>query len=296
MKRLTSVLLIVLTVLMLAMPVSANSPPPGYFCSFHFENLPEGTAYVDILIELSEDASVYRTLNENNLPSGVSETSAIASFCEDGYRSYSLHYADASAMMEPEDNYAIIHDKVLIELRSSGELDNIKLAMVDEAGAVLLVSAPHSLAQKSKFLFMELAGDVYYDAKTDSLTVQEQLSTVSILTFLIISIAGLLLTLFVEWEVGWAFGLHKEYSRLILLTNTVSQVLMRIVDILIRGFIGFAYLYVVLVLEVFVYAGEFLVYRKKMKTVSWKRCLLYTITANSASLLIGLWLFKFLLI
>lgn len=295
MKRVASLVLIVFIVLAFALPAAANGPSPGYFCSFVFENLPENTAYVDILIKLSPEDAAYQTLNKHNLPKFFSADSAIAAYSQDGYRSYSLHYANASMMTEVKNSRGVLYDDTLVGLRSSGKAAQMKLAMIDGEGNVLQVSAPHSFQNKSRFIFMELAGEVYYDAQADTLEVSEQVSISAIVFFVFLSLGGLALTLMVEYFASWPFKLDREFGKLILLTNLVSQLLMRLVDLFIRGFIGFNYVYMVLILEVLVYAGEFLFYRKKMTGVSWKKCLLYTVTANTISLVLGLLMFRIVL-
>ena len=48
------------------------------------------------------------------------------------------------------------------------------------------------------------------------------------------------------------------------------------------------YMIAVAMLEILVYLGEFLVYRKRMGDVSLNRCIAYTLCANTASLMAGL--------
>lgn len=295
MKKLASLTLVMFIVLALALPVAANGPGPDYFCSFTFKNLPENTAYVDLLIKLSPEDAAYKTLNNLNLPKSFSAESPIAVYSQDGYCSYSLHYAYASMMIEVKNDRGTLFDKTLVDLRTSGKADQLKLAMIDGEGNILQVSAPHSFQNKTRFIFMELVGQVYYDAQADTLEIPEQVNLFLILTFVFLSIGGLALTLVVEYYASWPFGLDRKFGKLILLTNLVSQLLMRLVDLLIRGFIGFDYVYMVLILEVLVYTGEFLFYRKKMLGVSWKKCLLYTFTANTLSLVLGLLMFRIVL-
>jgi hypothetical protein len=44
-----------------------------------------------------------------------------------------------------------------------------------------------------------------------------------------------------------------------------------------------------LVLEVAVYIGEGIVYCLRFKDTSWKKAVAYTVVANTASLVLGLW-------
>ena len=119
----------------------------------------------------------------------------------------------------------------------------------------------------------------------------ESVEVVGLPAFLMLGflvLCGMVITCFVEWLVSFVFCLHHRNNRLILWTNVVSQILMWLVYILLCGLFRLEHIWVVVILEVLVYAGEFLVYWKKMHEVSWLKCLLYTVAANTASLLIGL--------
>ena len=98
----------------------------------------------------------------------------------------------------------------------------------------------------------------------------------------------IVITCFVEWLVSLAFCLDRRNSRLVIWTNVISQILMWAAYILLCGALKLEHIWVVVILEVLIYTGEFLFYRKKMHEVSWLKCLLYTVTANTASLLVGL--------
>lgn len=112
------------------------------------------------------------------------------------------------------------------------------------------------------------------------------LPAVLLLGFLVL--CGIVITCFCEWLVSLLFRLDHRNSRLILWTNVVSQILMWLAYILLYGFFELNRIWVVVILEVLVYASEFLFYWKKMYEVSWPKCLAYTIAANTASLLLGL--------
>ena len=109
---------------------------------------------------------------------------------------------------------------------------------------------------------------------------------VLILGFIVL--ACIVITCFCEWLVSLLFQLNRRNSRLVIWTNVISQILMWAAYILLCGILKLEHLWVVVILEVLIYTGEFLFYRKKMHEVSWLKCLLYTVTANTASLLAGL--------
>ena len=112
------------------------------------------------------------------------------------------------------------------------------------------------------------------------------LSGILMVAFLIF--CGMAITCFCEWLVSLAFRFDHRNDRLILWTNVVSQLLMWLVYILLYNFLKLDRIWIIIILEVLVYAGEFLFYWKKMHEASWLKCLIYTITANTASLVLGL--------
>ena len=118
----------------------------------------------------------------------------------------------------------------------------------------------------------------------------------TILVILLVVGVSMGITCFVEWLIAGWFHLGKHNNKLILKTNLASQLIMWAVFLVVLLLsnvwlieIMIAYYWLVLIcVETPIYVGEFLVYRKKMPEISWTRCLAYTVTANTASLLLGL--------
>ena len=96
------------------------------------------------------------------------------------------------------------------------------------------------------------------------------------------------MTCFSEWLVSLMFQLNHRNDRLIILTNVVSQILMWLAYILLHGYLKLDRALIIVILEILIYSGEFLLYWRKMHEVSWLKCLLYTAAANTTSLLLGL--------
>ena len=161
----------------------------------------------------------------------------------------------------------------------------IRLALLDEKGNILQISRTFSV--KSQFIFEYQYNTFHYDAGEDVLERDTRFNTSAMILFAFLSIAGLILTCFLENTIALPFGLWKGYGKLILRTNILSQILMRLLHVLLYGWIFNRYVFTVVVLEILVYSGEFLFYRKKIKDVSWKRILWYTITANTVSLAVS---------
>lgn len=295
-------ILLTTVILLMSLPVtaSANSPAPDPWFTFCLTNLPEGTVYVDLLILLPETDPQYRELVADNLPDGFSEDAQIVNYCEDDFRSYTFHYRGALSDIQVDSNQSVtfftdssqIYDNIAYEHQADIESrGKIRLAMLDEKGNILKVSKSLSLQPAS--LFSYSLGVFRYDASADRIAVESNSNTLAVILFLIISACGIALTCVTEWLVALLFDLAHSHGKLIVCTNIVSQLLMRVTQMLLLYILFLNdilfYAGMVFVLEFVVYVCEFLFYRKKMWYISWKRCLLYTVCANTASALIGLW-------
>ena len=119
--------------------------------------------------------------------------------------------------------------------------------------------------------------------------------------FLIVSVLGIVLTIVLEWLVCRLFGIGKEHKKLIICTNLVTQIVLRILQLFIFAlmpegisFLAWSIIYLT-VLELLVYLCEFLIYTWRIPEKTWKECLYYTVTANTISLFAGLLLLFVLL-
>ncbi|MBQ9148722.1 MAG: hypothetical protein IJX69_04055 [Oscillospiraceae bacterium] len=281
MKRYPVVILLAMLMLMLLpIGVSANGPAPVPWLDVYLTNAPEGTAYVDLLIPLTEDDPRYSELNEQNLPEGFSAQSPIVTYCEDGFRSYTFHFEDAlsSIAMDGAECFRYEH------LDDIEQQNVIRLAMLDEKGNILKVSDDLSMGRRRVAAFID--GPGRYDAATGEWELEMSVSGSGIVFYVILSGLGVGFTCFLERLMAWVFGVGKPYGRLVLKTNLFSQLIMRVAFILLYGVVFWRYSHAVIFLEVLVYLSEYLVYHVKMKSVSWKRKLLYTVAANTVSLVL----------
>ena len=96
--------MILLFVVFTAFPVSAFMPTESFRCDIVEENIPDNTAFVDLLLPIQAEDEGYVDYNKaNGEKFGISENSEIISYCEDGYRSYTFHIVDADAEIIPYD-------------------------------------------------------------------------------------------------------------------------------------------------------------------------------------------------
>ncbi len=295
-----SVLLLLFSVS--AVTASANGPAPSPWYNFYFINLPEDTVYVDLLIYLPESDPMFVEVNERNIPDSFSPYAQILSYCQDDYRSYTFHYRDALSVINLNATTASGFDSVVSFFTSGGNYINddtvrfshaddieargmIKLAMLDSEGNMLMISSPQSL--RSRVFLAYTLGSYNYDAQTDQLEVEYAISGFGIIAYFFVSLIGIFITCITEGMVATAFKLDGKYAKLIRCTNIISQIAMRFLFVLFYSLLFWRYLIAVVLLEILVYTGEYLIYRKKMTDISAKKCLLYTVCANSLSWIIG---------
>ena len=109
-------------------------------------------------------------------------------------------------------------------------------------------------------------------------------------------------TCLVEWLVCIPFKLHYVYTKTILVTNVITQVIMHFLEWLLMAvfpmnFIDAIswYILTVTILEVAVVVSEFFIYRKKILGYSIQSHLFYVLSANAASAFGGLLLLLFII-
>lgn len=103
---------------------------------------------------------------------------------------------------------------------------------------------------------------------------------------LLVILVILLIHCVIKWLVAKALEIWFDNEKLIFLTGIIAYILQW--GVFLGTMICFtdAFLPVAIPLVVLIYLGEFLFYFKKMVSASWKKCLLYTIGTNLASLAI----------
>ena len=300
MKRFAALLFAVLVTisvpLFLPLQVSANSPPPAPFYIIKLSDLPEGTAYVDLLVYLPESDPYYTELAGENLPEGFSAQSEIVTYQQNDFRSYTFHYASAKSsiradsadgvlfFMDSRDNWENIRHDHMEDIEAKGE---IRLAMLDAEGNIIQLSQTFLL--KARKFLGSIEGYFVYNGAADTLEIEERTTFFGYAVYGILAFMGITLTCLLEWGVARLMGLGREDSSNVGLVNIFSQILMHILYIAFYSVVFWRYTVALVLLEVLVYVGEFLYYRfVLLRHLSVKKCLLFTVTANTASLLLGM--------
>ena len=70
--------------------------------SVHASNVPDGTCYLDLLLQIDENDAYYTDYHEGVTPEAFSRESDIAAYHEDGYVSMSVHYLPLRAVQKGE--------------------------------------------------------------------------------------------------------------------------------------------------------------------------------------------------
>lgn len=101
-KRLSLFVCTAAFLIALAVPAYAWMPDNSFDVQIDQEQIPADTAYVDLLMPIPTDDEAYVPYHqENGEKYGIPAQSELVTYCEDGYRSYTFHVADAVSDMTP---------------------------------------------------------------------------------------------------------------------------------------------------------------------------------------------------
>lgn len=276
----TICILIVLLISVSFLPFQAyaNGPVPMPMLTFHLEDLPSGTAYVDLAV-CAPDSKITQLAQQP--PEGLSKDCPLVCGDYGEYVSYSFRVKGAQSTIVPDADGCVYFSH-------EGEIPQwgkVRLVMADSNGNILKISEPFDILPKG--MFESSMNWFSYNALADQLQMETHVYGTSWMFYIIFSIAGVILTCGSEWIVGKLFGLTTLVGKLILTTNVFSQIIMRLLFVILYGILH-RYVLVMVILEVLVYAGEFVYYRLKADYLSVKKLALYVLVANTTSLLLGL--------
>lgn len=270
-----------LTVILLPQTVSANSPPPPAFCTVELVNPSPEAYYVDLLVPLSKNQPDY--VQQPQLPEAFENTAPILLFEEQGYMSYTYHYANSSSQNVVGENsitffegsishYGIFKDK------------SIKLAVLDKKGNILQISEPFVLTET--YFAANPTGTIIYNCLTGQINVEQEIDSSKAH---IQSIFFLLVSVLCEVLVACIFRLKLLTVAIV---NVFSQIIMRVLFHFMYGTLIVSYVWLVVILEIIVYTAEYFVFCGVMRHEKKSKILWYTAIANTCSLVVGLLLFN----
>ena len=278
-------LLLVAAMSLSALTASANSPAPPTYFDYTVINAEENVKFADVLIKIAPGDADYAYFNRDNPVSEMVEVnSKIVTYHEDGYRSMSFHYAYAVSSLQLQGAIKIINSLPINDITPS-----IKIALLDADGNILKISPEISVIPDSYQLSPRA---VRYDAVSDTLEVQFVKDSFyggpyMSIWFSFTVLFQMALSILCEALIALAFRLRPVYK--IILVNIVTQV--AFVSCILWG--GFDYLTVLIVGESVIYVAEFLAYLLLLREQPKWRLAVYTVVANTASLLLGYFLNSF---
>ena len=311
---------------LVATPVAASSPPTPSNMRILIKNPPRVAVFADILIRINERDLNFTAVNEYNLALfGLNAQSEIVGFNDNGFRSFTFHYRDATSdirLGEPiqgrlyENSLAVRfgygeREEFRTQFRDLLEnYSDMKIALLDYAGNVISVSARFSLPSPRRGVSITgawLGEEVFYNHMTGEITVNIGELRYNYLgniirpilyrsPLLVLSVIALF-SVVLEIVTGICFGFRGKKMVLIVFANllTLAFVVMFILWLHHWGFGNEDLFFLMLMLLIVVtYTAKILLYRISpiMKDISTRKTLQYSIIANtiSFSFLVGAFL------
>ena len=266
---------------MLPLTAYANSPPPPSHFYVQIDNPPENAVYADILIKLDAQSDGYTPFNSGNgTRQGITAESEIVRYGHDGYVSLSFRYDKVYSDIKLEN---FIYFEMNPASQSIDKItESLKVALLDKDGNILQISPPINTTPPSN----QFARELIYDADGTLFEIRFNdfyRGSVNLLFPIFLLVFGrMLLSIGVETLIAVPFKIKP--LRKIAIVNFITQIAL----IAFICFSGLNYIYAVIVGEIFVYLSEGAAYMLMFKSVKKTRIIIYTITANTATLIIGL--------
>lgn len=277
--------------------VFANAPAPADSLTFELINLPENAVYADILIKIDKDDPQYVDFQPNDFVKAPEDCSALVDYSHNGYCSFTFHYRDAKSEFkiynsdEWPDYYSIIfcrgseYREYLTQYEDLlNNYSDIRLVLMDEDFNIISVSEEAQLPKVSPFI--RFSGHVEYDGNENCINIDTDINPYFFLGILYVfpSVFLIFFSVGCELIVAVCFRLWGRKIPTVLIVNFSTQLIMRLAYFL----LPFTYLVETIILEVLVYSSEFFVYRKTMKDVKTAKIAVYTVVANTLSLVFGI--------
>ena len=274
---------IILLFILCVLPLTAyaNSPPPPSHFYVQIDNLPDNAVYADILIKIDAQSDGYAPFNsDNGNRYGIAADSEIVGYDYDGYMSLSFHYNGVYSEMNPGN---FLYFQMTPASQSIDKItESLKVALFDKDGNIIQVSPSIStIPPKNQF-----ARELIYDADGTMFEIQFNdfyRGSINFLLSIVVLIFGrMLLSVVIETLIAIPFKIKP--LRKIVIVNLITQIAL----LTFMGFSGLTYMSAIIIGEIFVYLSECAAYMMMFKSVKKSRIIIYTITANTATLILGL--------
>jgi len=288
-KGFVVLLFAVMVLLAVVLPVKANSPVPGAGITIYLTEKPAvEVAFIDLLVPLSAESSNYCNYNsDNGRLYGIGENSDIVACQEEGFVSYTFHYAGAVSGMTIETvkipealPYEVDFENAMEDLK--GKADDIKIAFLDSTGNMISVSEPVSIADTSIGYFvgsiniepetMRIVDDGYY------------ISAMTIIFLPFMMIPRVAVSVILETLIARLFKIIP--LRKIVILNILTQLVLSLFMIT----TGLSYWTSLIIGEIMVYVIEAVIVLLLYKSIKREKLFIFVVTANTLSLGLGIWL------
>ena len=277
-------------VYMVPFSASANAPMPADSLEVCISNLPEGAVYADLLIKIDENDPNYIE-HQKSVYDGNEQT--MSAYCEDGYRSFTLHYNGAKSGIKLENFYDDIfcvdfcrgsdYQDYLTQYEDLCEnYRDIKIVLLDKDFEIISVSCEAKLPNPG--WAEDFNGDVEYDAAKNSFEIDTRINPYMVILGSFFSGVIILISVVIELLTALLFGYNSKRLTTVAIVNVCSQVIMRVLYLI----LPLTYLVETVILEVLVFTSETLIYKKRFEDSRWSDVLTYTIVANVLSLAAGI--------
>ena len=167
---------------------------------------------------------------------------------------------------------------------------DVKVALLDKDFNIIVVSESIQLPKENNAFVFD--GEICFDFNTNSLDFDTRINPYFVVFGGFFSILIMLMSIGTETVISLLFGFRGRQTLTILIVNICSQIIMRLLYLV----LPFTYLIETIILEVCVYTAEFFIYKKYFKGTSVIKLVGYTLTANTLSLLLGIFLDCYILI
>lgn len=277
-----------------------SPPPPSYFYSY-VSKADSNVKYTEILVKISKSSKYYTDLNTSNSAAyGFNKSTPIVAYNQDGYVSVSFHYLKVHA--DPSILTADSRINEIIEFKNNGQpintiTDSIKIALLDKSGNVLKVSDAVSVKPTANNTFPRT---VKYDAgstkpsiefekyyginhETNHGTSSAASGTYYLTAFILLAFfIRMIISTGIETLIAIPYKIKPLWK--IIVVNIITQVLL----FSFIAFSGLDYTVAVTAGEILIFISEYVVYIFLFRNISKAKLALYTVTANAASLAVGL--------
>jgi hypothetical protein len=280
--------------------VFANAPAPADHLTVALANIPDNAVYADLLIKISQDDADFIDFQPNDYADFVSNSSEIVTYSQDGYYSFTFHYKDSKSYIKIDHYYddldcvkfceGLEYNEYLTQYESLlNNYNDVKIALLDKDFNIITVSNAAKLPEVNNLY--NFYGEINYDFTDNKIDVDISKNYYFIVFGGIFLIGIMSMSIGIEVLVSLLFGFRGKRLLIILLTNTCTQIIMRLLYLV----LPFTYLIETIILEIMVYVTEFLIYKKYLKqekttTIGW-----YTVIANTLSLMLGIWFNSYIL-